>query len=33
MQQKLLSEFYDEIKIDPSTVAYVEAHSTGVCYK
>lgn len=26
MQQKLLSEFYDEIKIDPSTLAYVEAH-------
>lgn len=29
MQQKLLSEFYDEVKIDPSTLAYVEAHSTG----
>lgn len=26
MQQKLLSEFYDEIQIDPSTLAYVEAH-------
>lgn len=26
MQQRLLSEFYDEIKIDPSTLAYVEAH-------
>lgn len=26
MQQKLLSEFYDEVKIDPSTLAYVEAH-------
>lgn len=29
MQQKLLSEFYDEIGIDPSSLAYVEAHSTG----
>lgn len=29
MQQKLLSEFYDEVQIDPSTLAYVEAHSTG----
>lgn len=29
MQQKLLSEFYDEVQIDPSTIAYVEAHSTG----
>lgn len=29
MQQKLLSEFYDEVKIDPSSLAYVEAHSTG----
>lgn len=29
MQQKLLSEFYDEVRIDPSTLAYLEAHSTG----
>lgn len=29
MQQRLLSEFYDEVKVDPSTLAYVEAHSTG----
>lgn len=29
MQQKLLAEFYDEIKIDPASLAYVEAHSTG----
>lgn len=29
MQRKLLSEFYQEIAIDPATVGYVEAHSTG----
>lgn len=29
MQQKLLSEFYDEVRIDPASLAYVEAHSTG----
>lgn len=29
MQQKLLSEFYNEVGIDPSQLAYVEAHSTG----
>ncbi|XP_053693616.1 fatty acid synthase [Sabethes cyaneus] len=29
MQRRLLAEFYQEIKIDPSTVNYVEAHSTG----
>lgn len=29
MQQKLLSEFYNEVQIDPSTLAYLEAHSTG----
>lgn len=30
MQQKLMSMFYDEVRIDPSTLAYVEAHSTGI---
>lgn len=29
MQQKLMSTFYEDIGIDPSTLAYVEAHSTG----
>lgn len=29
MQAKLLSEFYDDIKIDPASVSYIEAHSTG----
>lgn len=29
MQQKLLNEFYEDVRIDPSSVAYVEAHSTG----
>lgn len=29
MQQQLLNEFYDDVRIDPSTVSYVEAHSTG----
>lgn len=29
MQEKLLAEFYHEIKIDPATIRYVEAHSTG----
>lgn len=29
MQQELLEEFYRDIKIDPSTLEYVEAHSTG----
>lgn len=29
MQQQLLTEFYDDIRIDPASVAYVEAHSTG----
>lgn len=29
MQQQLLTEFYEDVRIDPSTVAYVEAHSTG----
>lgn len=29
MQERLLREFYQDIKIDPSSLAYVEAHSTG----
>ncbi|KAG4070516.1 hypothetical protein HA402_012306, partial [Bradysia odoriphaga] len=29
MQEKLLSEFYEDIQMDPSSVSYVEAHSTG----
>lgn len=29
IQQRLLSEFYDDVEIDPSTLAYLEAHSTG----
>lgn len=29
MQETLLNEFYQDIKLDPSTVNYVEAHSTG----
>lgn len=29
MQAQLLSEFYEEIKINPATVDYIEAHSTG----
>lgn len=29
MQQALLTEFYDDLKIDPTTISYVEAHSTG----
>ncbi|XP_037041706.1 fatty acid synthase-like isoform X2 [Bradysia coprophila] len=29
IQQRLLSEFYDDIQIDPSSLAYMEAHSTG----
>lgn len=29
IQQRLLSEFYDDVEIDPSSLAYIEAHSTG----
>lgn len=29
MQEKLLSEFYQDIQLDPSSIAYLEAHSTG----
>lgn len=29
MQEKLLKEFYEDISLDPATISYVEAHSTG----
>lgn len=29
MQQALLTEFYDDIQLDPTSLSYVEAHSTG----
>lgn len=29
MQQALLTEFYDDLQMDPTTISYVEAHSTG----
>lgn len=29
MQEKLLSEFYQDIQVDPSSISYLEAHSTG----
>lgn len=29
MQEKLLTEFYDDLQMDPSSLTYVEAHSTG----
>lgn len=29
MQEKLLSEFYQDIQMDPSSISYLEAHSTG----
>lgn len=29
MQEKLLNEFYKDIRLDPTTINYVEAHSTG----
>lgn len=29
MQRKLLTEFYQEVGIDPTSLAFVEAHSTG----
>lgn len=29
MQEKLLTEFYRDINVDPRTINYVEAHSTG----
>ncbi|XP_055643690.1 fatty acid synthase-like [Toxorhynchites rutilus septentrionalis] len=29
MQKQLLTEFYNELAIDPATIAFIEAHSTG----
>lgn len=29
MQQTLLTEFYDDLQLDPKTIPYVEAHATG----
>lgn len=29
MQRTLLTEFYDDIQMDPSSLTYIEAHSTG----
>lgn len=29
IQENLLTEFYQDIKLDPATINYVEAHSTG----
>lgn len=29
IQEKLLTEFYAELNLDPTTIGYVEAHSTG----
>lgn len=29
MQERLMSEFYDDIDVDPSEIEFVEAHSTG----
>lgn len=29
IQQELLAEFYDDVRIDPTSLSYVEAHSTG----
>jgi fatty acid synthase, animal type len=29
MQQKLMEEFYDDIKFDKNQISYVEAHATG----
>lgn len=29
MQEQLLSDFYKDLGYDPSTMSYVEAHSTG----
>ncbi|XP_053692477.1 fatty acid synthase-like [Sabethes cyaneus] len=29
MQKQLLDEFYQELSIDPASIGYVEAHSTG----
>lgn len=29
MQQHLLTEFYDDLQLDPTTLTYIEAHATG----
>lgn len=29
IQEKLLVEFYQDIQMDPSSISYLEAHSTG----
>lgn len=29
MQEKLIREFYESLKLDPRMVSYVEAHGTG----
>lgn len=29
MQQQLLTEFYDDLQLDPTSLTYVEAHATG----
>ncbi|KAG4069737.1 hypothetical protein HA402_003178 [Bradysia odoriphaga] len=29
MQEKLLTEFYEDIQMDPSSISYLEAHCTG----
>lgn len=29
MQEKLMSEFYQNLRLDPRDVVYVEAHGTG----
>lgn len=29
MQQHLLTEFYDDLQLDPTSLTYIEAHATG----
>lgn len=29
MQQQLLTEFYDDLQLDPTSLTYIEAHATG----
>lgn len=33
MQEKLMREFYADLKLDPRMVSYIEAHGTGMCLK
>lgn len=33
IQKRLLQDFYNKCKVDPSTVSYVEAHGTGELFK